>query len=133
MPSPGEERRRRKRPPTRRVMRHVLRARAEASKALASIFSQLERLPSSSKLNAALHLAKRYGGELHEVDSASGEKELKGYRSPKEVISFLRKRGANISELGGRIEGEWAALSSDGEHTPMEERSEPEWVPSSSS
>ena len=38
-----------------------------------------------------------------------------GWRDAREVIRFLRKRGARISGVDDRVEGEWAAASSEGE------------------
>ena len=48
-----------------------------------------------------------------EREGTEGEERLVGWRTAKEVVGFLRKRGAKIPMLGRRIEGEWAALSPD--------------------
>ncbi|KAL1743401.1 hypothetical protein HDZ31DRAFT_83442 [Schizophyllum fasciatum] len=119
-----------RRPPSRRIMRHVLRARIEAVRALASLFDQLEREP-SKRLRASAHLAKAYGG-LDEgagpgaeikADGAANEDVLalpEGWRTAREVIDYLRAHGGKIRRLdrGEGAEGEWAAaLSSDGETT----------------
>ena len=129
-----------RRPPSRRIMRHVLRARAEAVRALAGFFDQLERAGRGKKVHASVHLAKAYGGYVEEVptkgeDEVEGdrEQELQGWREAIEVIGFLRARGAKIPTLGhGPIEGEWAALSSDADNTPVEEKEEVQWVPKGS-
>lgn len=116
-------------------MRHVLRARVEAVKALAGFFDNLQRAPQSTKVHASVHLAHLYG-ELIEGDKVSevtGLAEMQGRRNVHEVIAFLRQRGAKIPTLkGGPIEGEWAALSSEAEgdgYTTVED-TEPVWVPS---
>ncbi|KAI5889222.1 uncharacterized protein SCHCODRAFT_02510249 [Schizophyllum commune H4-8] len=138
-----------RRPPSRRIMRHVLRARIEAVRALASLFEQLEREP-SKRLRASAHLAKAYGGLVEESKgaeikadgtSASASEDVlalpEGWRTAREVIDYLRARGGKIPRLGGaeREEGEWAAaLSSDGETNysgTATADEELEWVPSS--
>lgn len=121
-------------------MRHVLRARIEAVKALASFFDQLEQSSKSKskQVYASDHLALRYGkfvgpptattttrpaiASLPSSDSIS-EGDFytlpppNGRRDAREVIEFLRKRGAKIPMLSRSWqESEWAAaLSSDGE------------------
>lgn len=55
-----------------------------------------------------------------------------GWRSAREVLAFLRQRGAKISGLERRVEGDWAAVSSDGEGTENEGSKEDlVWVPPS--
>ncbi|KAK0240807.1 hypothetical protein EDD85DRAFT_816261 [Armillaria nabsnona] len=106
--------RRKRRPPTRRIMRHVLRARVEAVKALAVFFDQLERAGTGKKVKASRHLARIYGFE------EGGE----GWRSATEVVRFLRAKGAKIPSVSYvPTEEDWMALSSDGEgtSTPIEE------------
>ncbi|KAK0462553.1 uncharacterized protein EV420DRAFT_1265530 [Desarmillaria tabescens] len=106
--------RRKRRPPTRRIMRHVLRARVEAVKALAVFFEQLERGRTGKKVKASRHLASLYGFE------EDGE----GWRSATEVVRFLREKGAKIPSVSYvPTEEDWMALSSDGEgaSTPVEE------------
>ncbi|KAK0194937.1 hypothetical protein F5146DRAFT_1023500 [Armillaria mellea] len=105
--------RRKRRPPTRRIMRHVLRARVEAVKALAVFFDQLERAGTGKKVKASRHLARIYGFE------EGGE----GWRSATEVVRFLRAKGAKIPAVSYvPTEEDWMALSSDGEgtSTPIE-------------
>jgi len=108
-------------------MRHVLRARAEAVRALAGFFEQLEKAGSAKRVRASPHLARAYGGWVEEqvelepdVTVELAEKSVAaavvvGWRSAEEVVGFLRKKGAKFPTLGRRIEGEWAALSSEGE------------------
>ncbi|KAF8893430.1 hypothetical protein BD779DRAFT_1609793 [Infundibulicybe gibba] len=134
-PEPPVRARPTRRPPSRRIMRHVLRARIEAVKALASFFDQLERAP-EKRIKASAHLAKLYGvpAKTENVLSvpptgAEAPTNPDGWRTAGEIVSFLRKRGANIPTTGhGLIEGEWAALSSEGEETPAEDQ-EITWVP----
>ncbi|KAI0088066.1 hypothetical protein BDY19DRAFT_207376 [Irpex rosettiformis] len=134
-----------KRLPSRRLIRHVLRARAEAAKALAGLFAQLEGTP-NLRVRASRHLAMKYGGTVDEFEeenkflspesTVSGTKgpgypvedaeleafiheeleEPRGWRSAREVASFLRKRGAKIASLKEDVSGGWAAaLSSENE------------------
>jgi glycerol-3-phosphate O-acyltransferase / dihydroxyacetone phosphate acyltransferase len=103
-----EKTRRRRKPPTRQVMRHILRARAEAVRALVSFFAQLEKESAEERrVRACYHLAKLYG-------TVESDKEV--WRNAREVISFLRKRGAGVKGLENSIsiEGEWAAAERDG-------------------
>ncbi|KAL6303515.1 glycerol-3-phosphate-acyltransferase [Sparassis latifolia] len=135
-----------RRPPTRRLVRHVLRARGEAAKALASLFAQLVGPQAAGKrVCASAHLARAFGGEVDESRAAGTETpeglevpvEPTGWRPALEVISFLRKRGAKIAALAERVEGDWAALSSEGEDSDApngegdnDKYSDVVWVPS---
>jgi hypothetical protein len=122
-------------------MRHVLRARAEAVRALAGFFERLERecaaakaAGSIKKVRASAHLARTYGSWI-DGDVGSGVEgrvtadgmELvgvaTGWRSAAEVLGFLRVRGAKIPTL----EGEWAALS-DEEVSFAEDSDKDDWV-----
>ncbi|KAJ8518019.1 hypothetical protein ONZ45_g4883 [Pleurotus djamor] len=138
----------RRRPPSRRIMRHVLRARVEAVKALASFFDQLEK--NKKGVKASVHLARNFGGWVEDEKtslsvpstSANGHPtsdavvpipQPTGWRHTSEVIRFLLERGAKIPTVSGRVNVDWAALSSEGEEgTPGEEK-ELDWVPTSSS
>lgn len=114
----------RRRPvPSRRIIRHVLRARAEAAKSLATMFEFLGRDGASRKLSASAHLARVYGTVEDSLTEQSEEQEsttegviLKrqptGTRTAGEVIGYLRQRGARIAALNYGVEGEWAALGS---------------------
>ncbi|KAJ6538790.1 hypothetical protein DFH09DRAFT_991549 [Mycena vulgaris] len=128
---PPVQARPKRRPPSRRIMRHVLRARVEAMKALAEFFEQLRLQSAQSRgrggmhVNASLHLARLYGGidvpalKVEGAD-AGGEGEGQGWREASEVLAFLTKRGAKIPHMRHvQIEGEWAALSSDVEGDAM--------------
>ncbi|EEB90564.1 hypothetical protein MPER_11210, partial [Moniliophthora perniciosa FA553] len=136
----------RRRAPTRRIMRHVLRARLEAIKALGSFFDQLQRAGDREKLKvkASRHLARMYGG-MNEYptwnstnsdannDVETSEAEQVGWRYTTEIISYLKKRGAkfpSVASVARATEEEWALLSSDGEGTPtpLEEQGEIEWT-----
>jgi hypothetical protein len=107
---------RKRRPPTRRVIRHVLRSRAEAAKSLATFFDQLDKGGENKKIKASIHLARIYGWVDDEDEHGAEDLEgLSGWRYASEVLSFLRTRGAKVASLKRGIEGDWAALSSDGE------------------
>lgn len=58
--------------------------------------------------------------------------EPRGWRDAREVIKFLRDRGAKIGDLGDKVEGDWAAVSSDGEAEGLETETEADviWVAS---
>ncbi|KAF5385969.1 hypothetical protein D9615_002530 [Tricholomella constricta] len=124
-----------RRPPSRRLVRHVLRARVEAVKALAVFFDHLQSAPPSTQVQASVHLAKSYGQLTEAKESDTEDVELQGWRSVHEVVSFLKQRGAKIPVLQlGAVEGEWAALSSEGEGFSTMDESEPTvWVPPSRS
>ncbi|KAG6842077.1 hypothetical protein C0991_002731 [Blastosporella zonata] len=128
---PPAKTRSRHRPPSRRLVRHVLKARVEAVKALAIFLDNIQRAPPSTEVKASVHLARNYG-RLVEVNSPETDTvEVEGWRDVHEVIRFLMRRGANIPVLDSdAVDGEWAALSSEGEGYTT---GEPEtmWVPSS--
>ncbi|KAI0743633.1 glycerol-3-phosphate-acyltransferase [Daedaleopsis nitida] len=105
----------RRRPPSRRLIRHVLCARVEAAKALASLFTQLERAPDGKRVFATVHLARGFGGRSTCLKSRARRMRPTGWRNAREVVSFLRARGAKFRALESPAEGDWAALSSDGE------------------
>jgi hypothetical protein len=109
-------------------MRHVLRARAEASRSLASFISQLETGPVDKRVRASVHLARVYGG----VESTSGTSDISntaessptfvGWRRAHEVVSYLRRHGAKIATLERGIEVEWVAQNSDGELSSADDK-----------
>ncbi|OAX39732.1 hypothetical protein K503DRAFT_738887 [Rhizopogon vinicolor AM-OR11-026] len=135
---------RRRRPSSRRIMRHLLRARGEAVKALAGFFATLEESGDAKAVNASIHLAERFGWveEIPPTSSDNGvndeaSPDVKGYRQAREVIAFLRARGAKVATLDRQIEGDWVgALSSEEEGTACDsDKGEDEdviWVPSGS-
>ncbi|EKM54873.1 uncharacterized protein PHACADRAFT_124278 [Phanerochaete carnosa HHB-10118-sp] len=121
-----------RRPPSRRLVRHVLRARIEAVKALAALFARLERAP-ETRVRASTHLARTFGGT---VDPSPDPSSPRGWREAREIVAFLRERGAKVATLRARVAGEWAAaLSSEGEGEMTDVDSGVEdlvWVPSRS-
>lgn len=131
-----------RRPPSRRLVRHVLRARIEAAKALVSMLVHLEHASEEKRVRASSHLAQAFGGTVDPSvstlspsgESVGGVEEPRGWRGAKEVVKFLRARGAKIAQLRDRVPGEWAAVSSDGEGTDVDSGVEDlVFVPSSSS
>ncbi|KAJ8583317.1 hypothetical protein M405DRAFT_799415 [Rhizopogon salebrosus TDB-379] len=118
---------RRGRPSSRRIMRHLLRARGDAVKALAECFATLQASEDGKAVNASIHLAQRFGW-VEEIPLTSSSDEpndevpnLKGYRQAREVIAFLRARGAKVATLDRKIEGDWVgALGSEEEGTAGE-------------
>jgi len=94
---------------------------------LGAFFEQLQRAEADKKVYASVHLAQTYGGGTTVHSNEEGTEDVEGWRHAREVIKFLRSRGARIPMSENvRIEGEWAALSSEGEgYTTNEEK---EWV-----
>ncbi|KAH9025489.1 glycerol-3-phosphate-acyltransferase [Lactarius hengduanensis] len=117
-----------RRPRTGRVMRHVLRARAEAVRLLASCIAQLEAGPAEKRLRASAHLARLYGGieTIAPTSDASSSDSSPptpvGWRHAHEVVSYLRSRGAKVAALERGIEVEWIALNSDGDLSSAEDK-----------
>ena len=106
-----------RRAPSRKLVRHVLRARAEALKSLSSFFDDLQQCPQGAQLPASVHLARTYGQVVqHGSSDATGLPESEGLRDVHEIIGFLTQRGAKIPTLKqASRETEWAALLSEGE------------------
>jgi glycerol-3-phosphate O-acyltransferase / dihydroxyacetone phosphate acyltransferase len=94
-------------------MRHVLRTRVEAVKALAAFFDQLAKR--QEPVSASPHLAQLYGQLAPPPVPKDGEEEgtqgLRGTREPVEVIGYLRKRGAKIPSASNVGLEEWVAAS----------------------
>ncbi|CAE6366655.1 unnamed protein product [Rhizoctonia solani] len=113
------------RPASRGLIRHVLRARLHASRALASYLEELQH--SDRLLPAAQRILELDVG----LSAKLGEDEALPRRHALAVIDYLRGKGAKIAQLSHKDSSDWAALSSDGEFdTPREERSdELTWVP----
>ncbi len=104
----------RKRLGSRHFIRHVLRARLRAIESLSSFLKDVEC--SGGRVRASVHLAERFSPDL--VDDAKEEGTdssgflavdgPKGWRDAKEVLAYLRSKGAVI-EPSKEEEGEWAA------------------------
>lgn len=103
--------------PSRVLVRHVLRTRLEAARDLARTLFELEE--KDTQVNASFWLAERYGGEVLKVSKEhealmEWERPLsEGRRSGREVVSFLRSKGARLGAGASRIDSHWAALSGD--------------------
>ena len=127
VPSPPDRGKHRRKAPSRRLIRHVLRARVEAVKALVAFIAHIEKgAPGERRVKSSQHLAESYG---------DGQE---GRRNGKEIVSFLRKRGATIAGLEDsiRFEGEWVGESAssdwEGENSDNVKEDGVVWVPSSS-
>jgi glycerol-3-phosphate O-acyltransferase/dihydroxyacetone phosphate acyltransferase len=106
-----------RRPPSRRLVRHVLRARIEAVKSLTSFFDYLQNAPSGTSLPASTHLAKLYGSVKQTgVEEVTGWPEYEGERSVHEIVTFLKQRGAKIPAIrhASKEAAEWAAALTSG-------------------
>lgn len=134
-----------RRPPSRRIMRHVLRARVKAIRALAQLFAELAkqdrhlkaRGEGKKRVYASEHLARRSGGVVDLPIGGEGEEvKREGWRDLEEVVAFLEARGAKIPTVGSspsrkQEEEDWASLSSDGEggYVTASDNEEVVWVP----
>ncbi|WWC64493.1 uncharacterized protein I303_107103 [Kwoniella dejecticola CBS 10117] len=100
--------------PSRVLVKHVLRTRLQAAKELARVLLEMEA--SDGSVNASFWLAEEYDGEVQkptkeEEGLNEWEREMsKGTRGGKEVVAFLRARGARLG-VGKHEEGHWAASS----------------------
>ena len=117
MDEPPVKIRSKRRAPSRRLVRHVLRARVEAVKSLSIFFDDLQQCPQGTQLPASVHLARTYGQVVQRgINEATGLPESEGLRNVHEIIGFLTRRGAKIPTLKqASRETEWAALLSEGE------------------
>ncbi|KAH7097251.1 acyltransferase [Auriculariales sp. MPI-PUGE-AT-0066] len=111
--SDSKSSRKNQRTPKRRLVRHVLRARVEASKALEAFLSGLAR--DGGRVVASARLAAQFGMlDAAPVDDGAM---VHGTRDVREVLAFLKARGANLSVLraGGDDDDEdrWALSSGD--------------------
>ncbi|KAJ9115588.1 hypothetical protein QFC20_000913 [Naganishia adeliensis] len=110
----------RKRFPTRRLIKHVLRTRVAAARSLEAFLAELEE--GEYRINARPWLVELapYGGEAAQAEQQSTAGEGKdavdrfpmGTRSGEEVVDFLRQRGARILPSASEHNG-WDALSGD--------------------
>ncbi|KAG9125879.1 hypothetical protein FRC07_005785, partial [Ceratobasidium sp. 392] len=127
-PRPSPPSKKKKRPASRNLIRHVLRARLNASRALANYLEELQR-------SDRLVLASQFVPGLDEgarvpVDKTPGDSNASmglgaSKRSASAAIAYLRSKGAKVAQLSARDSSDWAALSSDGEpETPFDDRSE---------
>ncbi|WWC91816.1 uncharacterized protein L201_006763 [Kwoniella dendrophila CBS 6074] len=100
--------------PSRVLVKHVLRTRLQAAKELARVLLQIES--KDQQINSSFWLAEEFGGEVlkpskEEENLNEWERELpKGRRNGKEVIQFLRQRGARLGVLKSD-EGHWVSSS----------------------
>ncbi|KAF9531602.1 glycerol-3-phosphate-acyltransferase [Crepidotus variabilis] len=122
-----------RRPPSRRLVRHVLRARVEATNGLAALFDSLAHHGRDKKVKASAHLAKAHGGGVVKAEAGSAEASVgegeEGWRYAAEIVAFLKKRGAVIPTLGqGPMEDDWALSSENEGYTTGEDGEEPVWV-----
>ena len=81
-----------------------------------------------------MHLAHAFGGG--ESSDGVAVPEPQGWRHAREVVAFLRAHGARFRTLEAPVDGDWAALSSDGDGYESEgvstsEKDDIVWVPSS--
>lgn len=113
-----------RRPPTRRLIRHVLRARTEAARQLGAFLKRIDR--PGVRVSASEHMVDIFGGgyeSLHTQDPSEVEGFPTGWRDGKEVMKYLKSKGARFERLYLEEDEqgyEWAALQSDTELSPLE-------------
>lgn len=114
---PGKEKEKYIRPtkvPSRTLVRHVLRMRVQATRELAQTFLELEDADATVK--ASFWLAETYGGDVLPVDSSDDVPVYErhwpqGTRQAREIVAFLRGRGARL-EAAAAVEEYWAEATS---------------------
>lgn len=133
-PPPSPRPKGKKRPASRSLIRHVLRARLNATRALANYLEELQRsdrLILASQHVPGLDEGMRVPVNKVRVDSDTTVGLAATKRPAMTAIAYLRSKGAKIAQLSVKDTSDWAALSSDGEFdTPYDDRSEGLiWVP----
>jgi glycerol-3-phosphate O-acyltransferase/dihydroxyacetone phosphate acyltransferase len=125
-----KEKKRAKRVPTRRLIKHVLRSRVKAAQALEALLIQMET--SDIRVNAKPWLASSaaFGGEVEDHIEHANEVGPRldildriplGTRAGAEVVQYLRKSGAKItasqsgSEAWDGAQSEYERVKSDDE------------------
>ncbi len=112
--------------PSRRLIRHVLRTRIEACRALESYLAELEREGGRIPARPWLAEAAAFGGEYptpkeHHEDGEEQDWNPEGSRDGKELVAYLRQQGARILASQHEEHGEWASdgggLTSGGEES----------------
>ncbi|GFZ48760.1 hypothetical protein JCM24511_06509 [Saitozyma sp. JCM 24511] len=119
--TPPEKYTKPKRLPSRVLVRHVLRTRVEAARQLARVLFELE--DKDPQVSASFWLATKYGGEVDREREALDQWDEpfpRGVRSGREVVGFLRSKGARLG--GAKDAGHWAASS--GAETELTEAEE---------
>jgi len=126
--------------PSRRLVRHVLRHRVLACQALFRFLEELDL--TDGRVTASPHLASAYGhpadisapstlpaaglekseGPEGVTESEEAVPEPNGWRSGREVVWFLRSRGAGVGMV--KRKEEWGGLSSEGETEEIQEEGE---------
>jgi glycerol-3-phosphate O-acyltransferase/dihydroxyacetone phosphate acyltransferase len=124
------ERVRAHRAPTRRVIRHVLRARSDAVRALSAFMALLDAPGAQQRwVRASPHLALAHGGRVEDLkpseqDSESGvpRADKQGWRTAAEVVRYLSSKGAKIQTLDRPIESDhWASVETGAEDSEVED------------
>jgi hypothetical protein len=115
--APGKQKEKYVRPqklPSRVLVRHVLRMRVQAAREIAATFLELEEADATVK--SSFWLAERYGGDIVSADPSVPVAEYErgwpqGTREAREVVAFLRGRGARL-ESPSTGEEHWAGVTS---------------------
>lgn len=121
--SDASKKEKQRRLPTRKLIKHALRTRVKASKALEHLLTKIERQDVRVAARPWLAEMAAFGGETDEdVDYANEHTEAKepvkrvpmGSRAGREVVQYLREHGANIYAVEGDLDA-WAGLHSEWE------------------
>jgi glycerol-3-phosphate O-acyltransferase/dihydroxyacetone phosphate acyltransferase len=122
-----KEKKEKKRLPTRRLIKHVLRSRVKAAQALEAFLTELEG--SDTRVNAKPWLAElaAFGGDedvklANEVDDNPDilSRIPKGSRAGSEVVQYLRSNGAKITASQAGLDA-WAGAQSEFEGVKSDE------------
>jgi len=124
-----KEKKEKKRLPTRRLIKHVLRSRVKAAQALEAFLTELEG--SDTRVNAKPWLAESasFGGEVDEDFKHTNEVDHNpdilsriptGSRAGSEVVQYLRNNGAKIIASQAGLDA-WAGAQSEFEGVKSDE------------
>lgn len=107
--TPPEKYQKPKRLSSRVLVKHILRVRAQAARELTELLLELEN---GEEVVAQTWLAEEFGGKILQQSQQDGEEELVtgwvkqgGARSGKEVIQYLKSKGARLRFATGEVGG----------------------------
>ncbi|OWZ76660.1 hypothetical protein C365_04813 [Cryptococcus neoformans Bt85] len=118
--TPPEKYQKPKRLSSRVLVKHILRVRAQAARELAELLLELEN---GEEVVAQTWLAEEFGGKVLQQSQQDGvEEQLTGWvkqggtRSGREVIQYLKSKGARLGFIAGEVDG----VNASGLDTEME-------------
>lgn len=106
--TPPEKYQKPKRLSSRVLVKHILRVRAQAARELAELLLELEN---GEEVMAQTWLAEEFGGKVLQQSQQVGvEEQLTGWvkqggtRSGREVIQYLKSKGARLGFIAGEVD-----------------------------